>query len=119
MGDSWNANNIYFEWVDQAGVPTDLTPYAVQFQVKASKSSVAPALIDLSTTNGGLVLVECDAPYENIVGRIVPNALPADMVGSTPLVADQPYYWEIQLTSGSDVLTLANGVFWPDPDLVA
>ena len=45
-----------FTWKDSAGVAIDLSGYSARMHIRKSKASSDPPLVELTNTNGGIVL---------------------------------------------------------------
>ena len=102
QGSTFNLEIIY---KDSAGVVIDLTNYTAAMQIRSSFDSSA-TLLNLNTTNGGIVITGPQGKIELTASATATAALPS---GS--------WVYDLEITSGSVVTRIIQGQVIVSPEV--
>lgn len=83
-------------WKDQSGNVVDLSGYSAKMQIRNSKSQTAPLIVELSTTNGKIVIVD----------NVIIITIAASETASMNFTIG---YYDLELTKASVVKRLLQG----------
>ena len=107
-GDSFD--DLIVVWQDASGVPISLSGYTATMRIRTAPATTGTFLLELtSAVSGGLTI---DAPN----GKITFAATPTKMKSGS-LVQSQSYFYDLQVSNGSETKTLLKGKFWVDPEV--
>lgn len=108
-GDSFDG--IVVSWKDADDNPVSLSGYSAKLQARTTTGSGTLVLELTNAASNGLEI-------NSSAGTVTINASPSKMTSSpSALVQGQGYFYDLQVTNGTETQTLLKGELWVDGEV--